>query len=167
MRARLPLSSLELERWYVVYVKPHKEEIAQFHLQRRGFTTFFPRVLVSPPFSNHKPIVPLFPNYLFVWLQTLEEYNQVRWSPGVKYVVSIDGIPTPIDEEIITFLRQWATPAGILTPGALRDITQKNRMTHDTCLQFVETIQTCPSDGRRQARALMQLLHPTPYRGRA
>ena len=44
--------SQEARQWYVVYSKAHREEYAQYHLQRKGIEVFFPRLRL--PFSSAK-----------------------------------------------------------------------------------------------------------------
>ena len=107
-------SSLELERWYVVYSKRRREEVVQFHLERKGLVVFFPRLLLPQPLPKRPRIVPLFPNYLFVRIHKPVEYDIVRWSPGVIRVIDFNDHPAPLDEEVIEFLRRQVTPAGII-----------------------------------------------------
>ena len=68
----------EMGQWYVAYSKPHKEEVAQFHLLRKGVEVFFPRLLLAQSLPKHRQLVPLFPNYLFVKIQEPEEFGYAR-----------------------------------------------------------------------------------------
>jgi transcription antitermination factor NusG len=86
---------MPITAWYIVYGKPQKEELAQFHLKLKAVQTLFPRLLL-PTFSRkRKRVVPLFPNYLFVNIPLATEYYHVLWTPGVKCFVRFNDIPTP------------------------------------------------------------------------
>ena len=71
--------------WYIVYGKPQKEELAQFHLKQKAVLTFYPRLLL-PKFSRRrKRIVPLFPNYLFVNITLATSYYHApRFGPATQ-----------------------------------------------------------------------------------
>src|SRR5262245_43878870 len=105
----------QLRQWYAIYAKPYREDTVQFHLQKKGLHTFFPKLRLPSSRLHRRQIVPLFPNYLFAHLRIPEDYNLVRWSPGVKHVVSCNGIPTPLEDTIMDFLRHKAMPDDILT----------------------------------------------------
>ena len=85
------------QHWYVVYTKPQREETAQFHLQRKGLATFFPRLRLPYGRRHRRHIIPLFPNYLFVQLRLPDDYQVVHWSPGVNHLVGCEGMPTPLE----------------------------------------------------------------------
>src|ERR1043166_6198869 len=102
-------------QWYVVYSKPQREGYAQFHLRSKGVETFFPRLLVPDASRSRKRIIPLFPNYLFARIEiTSPEYFYVTWSPGVRRLVSFNGCPASIDEQIVHFFMQQADEEGII-----------------------------------------------------
>ena len=104
----------QARQWYVVYSKPRREEFARTHLCRKGLEVFFPKLILPNPRRRQGPIIPLFPNYLFVRLQLPEEYSYALWSPGVKTIVSFNCSPTPVDEETINFLRGEADTEGVI-----------------------------------------------------
>ena len=106
---------MENYQWYVVYSKPQKEQLAQFHLTAKNLEVFLPRLLLPESDRKRKRMVPLFPNYLFVRIRIFsEEYVYVKWSPGVKRFVTFNDMPAPIDEEIVTFLMRQADPMGVI-----------------------------------------------------
>src|SRR5574341_2373951 len=108
------MTNPEEKKLFVVFSKPHREELAQFHLRLKGLETFFPRLLL-PRFSyKSKRIVPLFPNYLFVHMNLVASYDQVRWAPGVKSFVHFGGSPIPLQDEIAENLMRRADQEGII-----------------------------------------------------
>jgi transcription antitermination factor NusG len=151
------MPSIELGRWYVVHAKSHQEEVVQFHLERRGLIVFFPRLFIPQPSPNHPQIVPLFPNYLFVQIREPAEYDYMRWSPGVKYVVNFNGTPVPVDGEIVTFLKERATPKGILTVRSALVVKQEVGDRSESVARLVSIFQN-PHDSRCRVKVLMQLL---------
>jgi transcriptional antiterminator RfaH len=145
------------QQWYVVYTKPHREEMAQFHLQRKGLDTFFPRLRSPYGRRNRRHIVPLFPNYLFVQLRIPDDYNVVRWSPGVNHLVGCDGIPTPLDGTVVAFLRQRSTPEGISPARVRLTVGLGVRIVSGPFEGLVGIIEN-PPDAKRRVKVLMQLL---------
>ncbi|MEW6297665.1 MAG: transcription termination/antitermination NusG family protein [Thermodesulfobacteriota bacterium] len=148
---------VEPQRWYVVYCKPRKEETARFHLSHKGLETFFPRLLLPKRTMNRQPIVPLFPSYLFVQLCTPEEYNYARWSPGVRCVVNFNGTPTPVDDEVVLFLKKRANPDGIVEACVNLAVGQEVRITGGPFAGLMGIIQN-PPDARGRVRILLELL---------
>ena len=145
------------QQWYVVYTKPHREEMAQFHLQRKGLDTFFPRLRWPYGRRHRRHLVPLFPNYLFVQLRIPADYNVVRWSPGVNHLVGCEGIPTPLDGRIVAFLRQRSTPEGISPAGVRLRVGLGVRLVAGPFEGLVGIIEN-PPDAKGRVKVLMQLL---------
>jgi len=103
------------KQWYVVYTKPNGEEVACSHLRLKGIDVFFPRLLLPAALGKRKPIIPLFPNYLFVRIQIFEGYHYVAWSPGVKRFVAFNNsIPVPLDVNVVRYLMKQANSDGVI-----------------------------------------------------
>ena len=151
------MEKAQVQHWYVVYAKPNREETAQFHLQRKGIATFFPRLSSSYSQRNRRQIVPLFPNYLFVQLRVPDDYNVVRWSPGVNHLVGCDGTPTPLDDAVVEFLRQRSTPDGILPARINLIVGSGVRIVSGPFEGLVGIIEN-PPDAKGRVKVLMQLL---------
>ena len=150
------IASLELGRWYVVYSKRHREEIVQFYLERKGLAVFFPRLLLQP-LTKRPRIVPLFPNYLFVRIHKPAEYDIVRWSSGVVRVVDFYGHPAPLDEEVVEYLRQRVTPAGIITMAPSLTVRNKVENENGRIVSVMNDLLN-PHNSRDRVGVLMQLL---------
>ena len=151
------MTLIETQRWYVVYSKPWKEEVAQFHLWRKGLETFFPRMLLPNPAPKPQRLVPLFPNYLFVQLRTPEEYDYVRWSPGVRCIISFNGIPTPIEDRVVMFLKAKANSEGVVEVRSNLIAGQEVRITGGPFEGLIGILQN-PPDARGRVRILLELL---------
>ncbi len=153
----MEISHPEGRRWYVVYSKPYKEELAQFYLRLKGVEVFFPQLLLPESAKKRRRITPLFPNYLFVNIFLPKEYHYVIWSPGVKSLVSFNGGPVPVDDGIITFLRQEATPAGVIVAYSNLKVGQEVIVTRGPFEGLVGIIQE-PPNARGRVKVLMRLL---------
>lgn len=154
---RLDTECAQNRHWYVVYAKPRREEFAQSNLQRKGLEVFFPRLALPHPRPKQNPIVPLFPNYLFVRLRLPEEYNYAVWSPGVKNIVSFNDTPAPIDEDIVTFLKSQADIAGVIKGRSQLAVGQQVRISGGPLDGIIGIIHD-PPDARGRVGVLMQLL---------
>jgi len=152
------IQPVEPHQWYVVYSKPQKEKYAKFHLGLKGLEVFFPQLFLPESLQQRKQIVPLFPNYLFVRMRFSQEYNYVLWSPGVKRVVSFDGTPHPIDEKIVNFLMQQATPEGIIKARSSLMVGQEIRISGGSFDGVVGIIQE-PPNARERVTVLLKLLN--------
>jgi transcription elongation factor/antiterminator RfaH len=143
--------------WYIVYSKPQKEELAQFHLKLKAVETFFPRLLL-PKFSRkRKRIVPLFPNYLFVNISLVTEYYHVLWTPGVKCFVSFNDIPVPLDDGIAEYLMQKANSEGIITARSDLKVGQEVHVCGGSFEGLIGMLVETP-DAKGRVKVLMKLL---------
>jgi transcriptional antiterminator RfaH len=151
------MSDIKLKQWYVVYSKPHAEEYAQLHFRLKGLECFFPRLLLPKAAQKHKRIVPLFPNYLFVKIRFLEEFQYVLWSRGVKCFVSFNGIPAALDEEVLTFIMRQANSEGIIAARSNLKPGEKVRVDRGPFQGIVGIIQE-PANVRGRVKILLELL---------
>jgi transcriptional antiterminator RfaH len=145
-------------QWFVVQSKPHKEEVAKFQLQRKELEVFFPRLQLPLSITKSQRIIPLFSSYLFVRIQTFDEYYLTIWSPGVKGLVSFNGVPAPLDETIVAFLRQQATAEGIITAYSKLIVGREVRISQGPFEGLVGIIQK-PPNAKGRIRILLELLN--------
>ncbi len=146
-------------RWYVVYSKPRKENSARFHISAKGLEVFFPRLSLPRNTKRLKPIIPLFPNYLFVRLNAeSEEFGFVSWSPGVNRIVGFNGQPTPLDDEVVGFLRSRSDSDGIIQAQSNLKPGQEVRVTEGP-FSGLSGIISEPPDARGRVKVLLTLLN--------
>ena len=109
--------------WYLIYTKPNAEYQVDHHLAEQGLDTYLPTVRSARPRRGHTT-EPLFPGYLFVradWSST--PLSLVRWTPGVRRVVSFGGRPAVVPDRVIAYIRQRIAAlnaGGGFGPGHLR-----------------------------------------------
>jgi transcriptional antiterminator RfaH len=151
------MSDIKLKQWYVVYSKPHAEEYAQLHFRLKGLECFFPRLLLPRATQKHSRIVPLFPNYLFVRICFLEEFQYVLWTHGVKRFVSFNDVPAALDEGVVTFIMRQANSQGIVTARSSLKAGEQVRISRGPFQGLVGIIQEAPND-RGRVKILLELL---------
>jgi transcriptional antiterminator RfaH len=145
--------------WYVVYSKPHKESTAKFHISAKGLEVFFPRLYLPKNSKKTNPLIPLFPNYLFVRLDIKsEEYGYVSWSPGVNRIVGFNGQPTPIDEEVLRFLQSRSDAEGIIPAESNLREGQEVRITEGPFSGLLGIIRE-PPNAKGRVKVLLTLLN--------
>lgn len=72
--------------WYLLTSKPREEQRAFDNLTSQGHEVFLPKVSKVKKRQGVKSVslVPLFPNYLFIYLDTVEaNFNAIRSTRGV------------------------------------------------------------------------------------
>lgn len=142
-----------------MYSKPQKEEFARRHLELKGIEVFLPKLILPECAKRARRIVPLFPSYFFVRIDSVtEECFYVMWSPGVKRLVSFNGVPAAIDDEIINFLMNHADSSGQIAASSNLRPGQRVRITGGPLDGLVGLIES-PPNARGRVKVLMQLLN--------
>jgi transcriptional antiterminator RfaH len=146
-------------RWYTVYSKPQKEEFAESQLRTKGLEVFLPKLLLPNNGKKRKRIVPLFPNYLFTRINVHSaEYGYTIWSPGVKRIISFNGIPAPMDDDIVDFLMKQTNTEGLIRARSNLKIGQEVLINGGPFDGLVGIIQE-PPNARGRVKILLQLLN--------
>ncbi len=94
--------------WHVVQTHPHSESKARFHLERQGFDVYLPRYWKSRRHARKTERVqtPLFPRYMFVALNLIEQHWwSINSTVGVKHMISDDVGPVAVPETVIAEIR--------------------------------------------------------------
>lgn len=99
-------------RWYAIHTKPNQEDRASQNLIAWGVETFAP-LLRKRCFGKHVAraayrIEPLFRSYIFARFNAANMLHKVRFTRGVHSVVSCSGVPTPVDDDIISLIQSRA-----------------------------------------------------------
>ncbi len=94
-----------MANWYVAKSKPQKEAWLTTNLSSLGVEVFSPRIAT---YRRGKHVVePLFPTYVFCRFDlNSPAWPAIRWSSGLSYFVGIDGMPSPVPDEIVDYLSQ-------------------------------------------------------------
>jgi len=93
-----------MKHWYALYTKPHKEQQVCSSLESKGFETYLPTVKIRKN-GNYK-VTPFFSCYLFVRVDPSNGLFSLRWTPGLRRVVTFGDQPAIVNDNVLSFLRQ-------------------------------------------------------------
>ncbi len=115
----------ELPHWYVIHTHPKQEYRADRNLRAWRVETFAPkcrerrynRFTGRPDYFTGY----LFPRYIFARFRISDLLAKVRLTRGVHAVVTFGDLPTPLDDEIIDFMKSRCNENGLVRlPSELR-----------------------------------------------
>lgn len=92
------------KQWYLIQCKPRQALRALENLERQHYQCLLPMHQVERLHKGKLQVInePLFPGYLFIHLDKLEDnWLPIRSTRGVNHIVSFGGLPTPIEDETI------------------------------------------------------------------
>lgn len=107
---------------YLIYTKPRQEEVALTNLERQGYEVYLPRLRKMRKHRGKRNLViePLFPRYLFIYLDSeTDNWAPIRSTLGVASLVRFGTEPAKVPGELVTQLRlsegdeglhEWAEP---------------------------------------------------------
>jgi transcriptional antiterminator RfaH len=93
--------------WYLLYTRPKYEKKVTRLLTEKGLMIFFPTVKRTRQWSDRKKLIiePLFPSYVFVYIQTVKEFMAGQDTDGVINYVRFGKAPAHINESLINDIR--------------------------------------------------------------
>jgi len=145
-------------KWYVALTKPRQEETAKFYLSNKGVDVFYPKLFIPLRNTFGRPVVPLFPNYIFVHIDVAStDYFQVVWCRGVKKLVNFGERPWPVEDSVIDFLREQADPRGLIVAKSVLKVGDEVQITKGPFEGLIGVIQE-PPDAKSRVKVLMAIL---------
>jgi transcriptional antiterminator RfaH len=112
---------VDASRWYAIHTHPRQEDRAESNLRSWGLECFYPQIKKRA--YNSYTGAPtdvrsaLFPRYIFSRFSASNLLHKVRYTRGVNSVVSLGHAPTPIDDQIIEFIKQQVGEDGFVKIG--------------------------------------------------
>jgi transcriptional antiterminator RfaH len=104
--------------WYLVQTHPRQEERAESNLKSFGIQTLVPMFKDRRRnFYTGKVTLqakPLFPSYIFAKFIANDQYQKVRYTRGIRRLVSFGSSPTAVDEEIIAMIQSRISEDGFV-----------------------------------------------------
>jgi transcriptional antiterminator RfaH len=117
-------------RWYLIQCRPQQEERALEHLKRQRYQCYAPLRTVERVRDGRRQAAsePTFPGYLFIHLNRVNDnWRPIRSTRGVNRIVSFNGEPPPVANEIIEGIRARLNAAPVtprFQPGERVCITE-------------------------------------------
>ena len=93
--------------WFVVNTKPKNEDRAASNLTEGGIEVLAPKIKLKK-YKNGRlveVVEQMFPNYIFVKFQPVEEFRLVKYTRGVKTIVHFGNRIVTVQDEIIEFIK--------------------------------------------------------------
>ena len=146
------------ERWFVARVHPHRENSAQFNLDRLGFRSFAPRVrrTVRHARKLRNVLAPLFPGYIFLILDlSKDRWRAVNSTFGVASLIMGAEQPMPAPCGVVEAL-VISESSGLVSLENGLEIGQKVRILSGP---FAETLCRLAHLGDRgRVRVLLEIM---------
>lgn len=92
-------------QWYAVQSKPMKESLLYEQLRLREIECYYPHIRVQPVNPRSRKVRAYFPGYVFGHLDETG-LSRLHWIPGAIGVVSFDGIPAYVPDNLINAIRR-------------------------------------------------------------
>jgi transcriptional antiterminator RfaH len=101
--------------WLALYTKPFKEYKVRNLLSGRGIEVYLPEITVQQ--RSGRKNKPFFPHYLFARLDPSSGViADVRWTPGLRYIVRAGNRPVPVPDEVVEHIRRRLAKMGVVRP---------------------------------------------------
>lgn len=93
--------------WYVIYTRPKSERKIKLHLTKAEIPVFLPMMKTIRQWHDRKKSVevPLFPSYVFVYLDNMQHYFESLGADGCLYYVKTGKKMARVSDEIIHNIR--------------------------------------------------------------
>jgi transcriptional antiterminator RfaH len=103
--------------WYAIYTKPKREEMVSASLSQAGIEVYNPQLRARKYMKGqYRDVVePLFPCYIFARFDPQTSLWMIRYTRGVKKVVSSINTPWLVAGEMIDLIRSREDDNGIIT----------------------------------------------------
>jgi transcriptional antiterminator RfaH len=102
--------------WYAIYTKTKREDMVTRSLHQAGIEVYNPKLKARKYLRRQyrNVIEPLFPSYIFARFDPASSLWMIRYTRGVKKVVSSNNTPWPVTREMIDLIRSREDENGII-----------------------------------------------------
>jgi transcriptional antiterminator RfaH len=95
------------QHWFALYTKPHKEYLVRDLLANQEVEVYLPEISVKTKRRDRRGKRPFFSHYLFARLDPRDGMiAKLRWTPGLRCIVSTGGRPVPVPDEVVQEIRR-------------------------------------------------------------
>src|SRR5215208_5133717 len=146
-------------RWYAIQTKPNKEREVEKRLTDLRLEVYLPWLRTRRRIgSRHQwVLVPLFPSYLFSFLDMVDSGKAARYSPGVKDFLKFGSQITEVRPEIIAALRERC-PEGIAEIDMLAVKPGETVRINEGPFAGLEAVFDSTLKGRERVAVLLDIL---------
>lgn len=97
--------------WYLIYTKPRHEKKVQTQLAEKSINTFLPTRKVLRNWHDRKKYIdePLFPSYVFIYLNDLQNYYEGTNAEGSLCYVKTGREIARVNETVVNNIKLAAT----------------------------------------------------------
>jgi transcriptional antiterminator RfaH len=107
--------------WFLIHTNPRQEERTSSNLLAWNIETFAPQIreYKTNQFTGERCFVvkPLFARYIFARFYLEDKFHKVRYTRGVRDLVSFGDGPVAVDDEIIELIRSRVGKDGFVKIG--------------------------------------------------
>ena len=136
---------IDRPNWFALCTKPKQEDRACNNLESSGVECFNPKIQKCQrnPYTGAGTFIskPLFPRYVFSRFTAGTLLHQINFTKGVSRVVSFNGKPVPIDDEVIAFFKSRIGTNGFLNLGEPLKPGDKIRITGGPWQELVGVVE--------------------------
>jgi len=93
--------------WYLIYTKPHHEKKVYTRLLERNINAFLPLTKRLRSWNDRKKYIdePLFPSYVFIYLNDMQNFYEGIDAEGTLYYVKMGNSIARVNESVVNNLR--------------------------------------------------------------
>jgi transcriptional antiterminator RfaH len=93
--------------WYLIYTKPRHEKKVHTRLAEKSLTTFLPTRKVLKNWHDRKKYIdePLFPSYIFIYLNDMKSYYEGINTDGSLYYVKAGKEIARVNETVVNNIK--------------------------------------------------------------
>ena len=146
-------------RWYTIQTKPGKETLVEKSLRDLRLEVFLPWLRVRRRIGTRyqRVLVPLFPSYLFCYLDLIVAGKAARYSAGVKDFVNFGNCIPEVELAAIQALRERCTNGVAEIQKRIREIGERV-MIREGALSGLEAMFEQEMGGGQRVAVLLEIL---------
>jgi transcriptional antiterminator RfaH len=150
-------------RWYLIQCKPRESFRAEANLNNQGYQCFHPTYPVKRKIAGvvQSVTVPLFPHYLFIFLNATDNWSPIRSTRGVSKIVYFNSMPASLDQHIIVELQKQCARLNGQSAEPILKVGQRVVIT-EGCFKELEAIVTATT-GEERVTLLISLFNRQQY----
>ena len=138
-----------------------KEALLWEQLSLHQVESFFPYIRIQPVNPRARKVKPYFPGYIFGHLDlALTGLSTFQWMPGAAGIVSFDGMPSPVPDNLIAEIRRRVDEVNAAGGELFYGLKSGDVVTiHDGPFSGYDAIFDARLSGEERVRVFLKLLN--------